>query len=81
MSTAARISRSPDSITREIIRAAMKVHTAVGPGLLESAYEAFLSFELEITQRLCDLSVTSRSGLRDLRVRRSRSLPAFPSPI
>ncbi len=41
MGTAARISKSPDSISREIIRAAMKVHTAVGPGLLESAYEAF----------------------------------------
>jgi GxxExxY protein len=25
----------------------MKVHTAVGPGLLESAYEAFVSFELK----------------------------------
>ena len=47
MSSAARIFRSPDSISREIIRAAMKVHSAVGPGLLESAYEAFLSFELQ----------------------------------
>ena len=25
----------------------MKVHSAVGPGLLESAYEAFVSFELQ----------------------------------
>lgn len=47
MGTMARMVRSPDSISREIIRAAMKVHTAVGPGLLESAYEAFLSFELQ----------------------------------
>jgi GxxExxY protein len=30
-----------------IIGAAMKVHSAVGPGLLESAYEACLVFELE----------------------------------
>jgi GxxExxY protein len=47
MNTGARIVRSPDSISREVIGAAMKVHTAVGPGLLESAYEAFLSFELQ----------------------------------
>lgn len=30
-----------------IIVSAMKVHTAVGPGLLESAYETCLSYELE----------------------------------
>ncbi len=30
-----------------IIGAAMKVHTALGPGLLESAYEACLAYELE----------------------------------
>ena len=47
MSTAPRRVRSADSISREIITAAMKVHTAVGPGLLESAYEAFLSYELQ----------------------------------
>ena len=33
-------------ITREIIDAAMKVHSKVGPGLLESAYLAFLRHEL-----------------------------------
>src|SRR5204863_1405472 len=30
-----------------IIAAAMKVHSAVGPGLLESAYETCLTYELE----------------------------------
>ncbi len=34
-------------IGTEIIGAAMKVHSAVGPGLLESAYEACLVYELE----------------------------------
>ncbi len=35
-----------DSITRRIIGAAIEVHRRVGPGLLESAYEACLTFEL-----------------------------------
>lgn len=35
-----------DRITEVIIGAAMEVHRALGPGLLESAYEACLAFEL-----------------------------------
>ncbi len=35
-----------DSITRKIIGAAIEVHRRLGPGLLESAYEACLAFEL-----------------------------------
>ena len=35
-----------DHITRRIIGAAIEVHRALGPGLLESAYEACLAFEL-----------------------------------
>ena len=38
--------RSPD-LTREIIGAAIKVHRALGPGLLESAYEACLAYKLQ----------------------------------
>jgi GxxExxY protein len=33
-------------LTASIIGAAMKVHTALGPGLLESAYEGCLAYEL-----------------------------------
>ena len=33
-------------ITAQIVDAAMKVHTGLGPGLLESAYEACLAHEL-----------------------------------
>ncbi|MCS6883597.1 MAG: GxxExxY protein [Oscillochloridaceae bacterium] len=33
-------------ISGQIVDAAMKVHTALGPGLLESAYEACLAHEL-----------------------------------
>src|SRR5579863_1671584 len=36
-----------DEIGHAIIGAAMKVHSTVGPGLLESAYEACLTYELE----------------------------------
>jgi len=35
-----------NQITGEIIGAAIEVHRALGPGLLESAYEACLAFEL-----------------------------------
>ncbi|MGO9086301.1 MAG: GxxExxY protein [Candidatus Sulfotelmatobacter sp.] len=34
-------------ITPEIIGAAIKIHRKLGPGLLESAYEACLAYELE----------------------------------
>ena len=36
-----------NEITAEVVDAAMKVHTALGPGLLESAYEACLLYELQ----------------------------------
>ena len=36
------------SLTREIIAAAIEVHRALGPGLLESAYQACLSRELQL---------------------------------
>ena len=36
-----------NDITEAIIGAAIKVHKKLGPGLLESAYEACLAYELE----------------------------------
>lgn len=36
-----------DSITEQILKAAFKVHSALGPGLLESAYQACLAYELK----------------------------------
>ena len=38
-----------NDVTRETIGAAMRVHTALGPGLLESAYRACLGRELELS--------------------------------
>ena len=49
-----------DPITAEIIGGAIEVHKALGPGLLESAYEECLNLEL---------------GLRGMVVRRQVSLP------
>ena len=39
-------SKQLNGITEQIIGAAIDVHRALGPGLLESAYEACLAFEL-----------------------------------
>jgi GxxExxY protein len=39
-------SKQLDRISEQIIGAAIDVHRALGPGLLESAYEACLAFEL-----------------------------------
>jgi len=35
-----------NDISGQVVDAAMKIHTALGPGLLESAYEACLVYEL-----------------------------------
>ncbi len=35
-----------NDLTGKIIECAMKVHTALGPGLLESAYQACVAYEL-----------------------------------
>src|SRR5438067_12294150 len=48
-----------NQLTGQIIAAAMRVHTALGPGLLESAYHACLLHEI----RKCGLRVESQVGL------------------
>jgi GxxExxY protein len=48
-----------NTITGKIIESAMRVHTALGPGLLESAYEACLAHEL----KKAGLSVQTQVGL------------------
>ncbi len=49
-----------DGLTRQIIGAAIEVHKALGPGLLEAVYEACLAHEL---------------ALRGLNVERQKALP------
>ena len=38
---------SENTVAREIVDAAYRVHTILGPGLLESVYEPALAYELE----------------------------------
>ena len=59
---AARLANRPmtaNEVSHDIITAAMKVHSALGPGLLESAYEACLAHEL----RKAGLTVVTQVGL------------------
>ncbi len=51
-----------DPLTGKIIGAAMEIHRALGPGLLESAYEACLIYELR---------------LRKLRIEPQKSMSVF----
>jgi GxxExxY protein len=51
-----------NSLTGKIIGAAIEIHRALGPGLLESAYEACLIYELR---------------LKKLRVEPQKSMPVY----
>jgi len=53
---------SEDDVSRIVVPAALDVHTALGPGLLESVYEACLSHELTV---------------RGLRVERQKGMPVI----
>jgi GxxExxY protein len=53
-------------LTQEIIGAAIKIHRRLGPGLLESAYEACLAYEI---------------GNRGLRVEREKAVPLIYESI
>lgn len=61
--------RTNDQITEAIIGAAIAVHRELGPGLLESAYEACLAFELTdrglSIERQKDLPVVYRGNQVD----------------
>jgi GxxExxY protein len=52
----------PNTLTGKIIGAAIDVHRALGPGLLESAYETCLNYELR---------------LRKLKVESQKPIPIF----
>ena len=41
------VGRNENALAQQIVDAAYRVHTTLGPGLLESVYEAALAYELE----------------------------------
>jgi GxxExxY protein len=43
-----------DEITGEIISAAIKIHSKLGPGLFESVYEEVLFYELTVRGLVCE---------------------------
>ncbi len=57
-----------DAIGTSILGAALKVHRAFGPGLLENAYEAFLAHELGKIGHKVDRQVALPVVLDDLKI-------------
>ena len=51
------IPRSVEEIGRDVVDAALKVHSALGPGLLESAYEVCLAHALIARERTVQTQV------------------------
>lgn len=45
--TGAKAAKDENELSRIILDAAFRVHSALGPGLLENAYEACLAYELQ----------------------------------
>jgi GxxExxY protein len=43
-----------NTLTEKVIGAAIEVHKALGPGLLESAYEECLAYELRLRKLRCE---------------------------
>ncbi len=61
-----RMHRNP--ISREVIGAALRVHSALGPGLLESAYEACLAYELRQMRFRVDCQVALPVVYQDVKL-------------
>ena len=57
-----------NQISHDIISAAIKVHTLLGPGLLESAYEACLAHELQRRQHNLRRQVTLPVAFEGIRI-------------
>ena len=57
MASAAARSLTPQEVSHAIMTAAMRVHSALGPGLLESAYTACLPHELQKAGYRCETQV------------------------
>ena len=56
----------PNAVARAVIDAAMLVHTELGPGLLESAYESCLAYELISRELLVERQVPVAVSYRQI---------------
>ena len=59
---------NPNDVTGAVVDAAIKVHRALGPGLLESAYQACLAFELRDRDLLVETEVPLPVVYRDVQL-------------
>jgi GxxExxY protein len=57
-----------EELTRKIIGAAMEVHRVLGPGLLESAYEECLCYELALQGLSCQRQVHLPVTYKDAKI-------------
>jgi GxxExxY protein len=66
LGVASRLDDGTEILAREIVDSAYRVHSALGPGLLESAYEACLRHELAKRGRHVDAQVSVPVSYDDL---------------
>ena len=62
--TGAKVAKNEDALSKLILDAAFIVHSAIGPGLLESAYEACLAYELRQIGCKCTRRYRYRSRIK-----------------
>ena len=62
------LDRESSSLSGRIIGAAIRVHSALGPGLLESAYEACFAFELRAHGLRVDTQAAMPIRYRDVSI-------------
>jgi len=57
-----------DEITNNIISAAIEVHKALGPGLLESVYEECMFYELTLRELMVDRQLKLSVNYKDVKL-------------
>ncbi len=62
------IDADTDALAREVVDAAIKVHKTLGPGLLESVYEACLAHELKSRNLAFETQISLPIVYQDIRL-------------
>jgi GxxExxY protein len=55
-----------NTLSREIVDAALEVHKELGPGLLESIYQQSLAHELKLRSMRCDTEIAIEANYKGL---------------